>query len=614
MPVKSGLTPATNGVETPSRVACDGLSDGVTADVHMDPTQGTGATGWHPELGDLLVHDGAITPGQLAEALTLQASTHERLGEILCHLGYINEDVLVDALSRQLGHPRFDPARDAVEPAGLEMVPLEFARRHKVLPLRLSPEALVVAMSDPLDVEALDRLRRLARGVDRDLEIHLAAERTVEELRESAYGRVEDSRSVDRLIDSVVVEMRPSLAEEEPDQDEAQRRAQDAGVVRLVDQIIARALQERATDIHVEPLPHGLVIRYRVDGLLYDALTPPRAVYTGTVTRVKILANMDIAERRAAQDGRFTYRRNGDEVDVRVSAIPTIHGEKLVLRLLDKTHFSFSLRALGFSDEDYRSFLEAIHHPYGMVLLSGPTGSGKTTTLYASLLELRDETLNITTVEDPVEYQIQRINQVQVNERKQVTFAQALRSFLRQDPDVIMVGEIRDRETAEMAVRAALTGHMVFSTIHANDAPSTATRLLSMEVEPFMAASALTLVAAQRLVRRNCTHCLAEYRPAEDVLRALGSQADELRTTTFRRGTGCAVCRGRGFLGRVAIIERLVMSPALRQMVAERRSAAELRRQALQEGLCTLRDSGLEKARQGVTTMEEVLRVCLSDE
>ena len=407
------------------------------------------------------------------------------------------------------------------------------------------------------------------------------------------------------------------MAEEELDQDEAQRRAEEAGIVNLVDQFIAQALQERATDIHVEMHDTGLVIRYRVDGLLYDAHKPPRAVYTGVISRIKIMSNMDIAERRAAQDGRFSYRKEGNEVDVRVSSIPTIHGEKIVMRLLDKTNFNFSLHDLGLSEEDYQVFTRAIRQPYGMVLLSGPTGSGKSTTLYSSLLELRDETVNITTVEDPVEYQIAGINQVQVNARKNVTFVNALRYFLRQDPDIIMVGEIRDQETAEIAVRAALTGHLVFSTIHANDAPSTATRLLSMGVESFMTASSLNLVAAQRLVRRNCKLCREEYQPSEESMLAFGSALPALMGSEkprFFKGAGCEACRGRGFSGRVAIIERMVMTPGLRQLIAENRPAAEIRKLAVSEGMKTLRESGLAKALKGQTTLEEVLRVCLSDD
>jgi len=569
-------------------------------------------------LGSLLVREGLLETTQLEEALAEQARTHERLGEILCRRRFIDPDTLFDALATQYGYRKFDPIRDTVDTDALKFVPVEFARRHGVLPVQADDENLVVAVVDPMDIEAMDHLQRIARRAQRKLEILLAPADLLTRARETHYGSVEGSRTVNRLITRVVDEMGQfTTGEEEPDEGEAKRRAEDAGVVNLVDQIVVQALHERATDIHIEPLEKGLVIRYRVDGLLYDALTPPHAVYTGLISRIKILSNMDIAERRAAQDGRFSHRQQGREVDIRVSAIPTINGQKLVLRLLDKTGFNFSLRALGFSETDYDAFKKAIHHPYGMILLSGPTGSGKSTTLYASLLELQDETLNITTVEDPVEYQIARINQVQVNPRKQVTFATALRYFLRQDPDVIMVGEIRDAETADIAIRAALTGHMVFSTIHANDAPTTATRLVSMGAEPFMASSALTLVAAQRLIRRICPHCQQEYQPSDEVLLALGNPTFPgagPAGPTFLRGAGCAACKGRGYQGRIAIVERMMLSPQLRQLIAENSPAEVIREQALTEGLTTLRQNGLEKVQAGVTTAEEVLRVCLSDD
>ncbi len=569
-----------------------------------------------PELGDLLIREGLISADQLDDALTEQVGTHERLGEILCRRGDISRVEMLETLAGQLGYALFDPTRDAVETNALDLVPVEFSRRHNVLPVKLDEEYLAVAMADPLDVEALDHLRRFAARASRELEILVAPVGDLDSHREKAYTRVAGTRNVNQLIDRVVDEMGDGLGAMAID-DDPQRHANDAGVVNLVDQIIIRALQERATDVHIEPQEHSLVIRYRIDGLLHDALTPPHAVYTGTISRIKILADMDIAERRKAQDGRFTHRLEGREVDIRVSAIPTLHGEKLVLRLLDKTNFNFSLRDLGFSEDDYHDFVQAIRRPFGMILLSGPTGSGKTTTLYASLLRLRDETLNVTTVEDPVEYQIERINQVQVNAYKDVTFANALRSFLRQDPDVIMVGEIRDQETADIAIRAALTGHMVFSTIHANDAPTTAIRLVSIGVEPFMASSALTMVAAQRLVRRCCPHCLEEYEPAEETLMALGANtySDEtLRETTFVRGGGCLACNGRGFLGRIAIVEKMLLTPETRQLIAERRPATEIRAQALSEGMTSLRRSGLDKVAEGITTLEEVVRVCLSDE
>ncbi len=565
-----------------------------------------------PSIGNLLVAMGRISPEQLQSSLEEQALTRERIGEILCRRGLVTQEALLESLASQRGVRLFDPARDALDPESMELVPIEFARRHDLLAVHADETTLRVAVADPLDLEAMDHLKRLAAGRGRRLEILLGAAEVLRTAREAAYARLEGTRDVGRLIDRVAGEAAESAPAEEDDREEAQRRAEDAGVIRLVDQILAQALQDRATDIHIEPQEKGLLIRYRVDGILHEALRPPRAVYTGVVSRIKILADMDIAERRAPQDGRFTHRMPGREVDVRVSSIPAIHGEKMVLRLLDKSGFSFSLRDLGFSEREYRLFLEAIRRPFGMTLLSGPTGSGKSTTLYAGLLELRSAEVNITTVEDPVEYQIAGINQVQVNERKRLTFATALRYFLRQDPDVIMVGEVRDADTASLAVRAALTGHMVFSTIHANDAPATATRLISMGIEPFMAASALTVVAAQRLVRRTCPHCREEYRPAEETLLAL--RVDPAEPGAYLRGSGCVLCRGHGYCGRVAVTEMMPVTPGIRELIAEGRTAAEIRRRAVAEGMKSLKESGMEKVRAGVTTAEEVLRVCLGDD
>jgi type IV pilus assembly protein PilB len=567
-------------------------------------------------LGNILVQEGKISLAQLEAALGEQEDTRERLGEILTRQGLIQEADLFLALSSQLGCGRFDPTRHLVENPALELVPLEFARRHAILPVQLGDEDLTVAMADPLDLETRDYLKRIAARHGRGLKILLGQREDLDRIREASFVGIEGNRQVTRIIDRVVDETRVSLSgNRETAEMEGKAQAEEAAVVELVKEIIDQALLERATDIHIEPHAEKVAIRYRVDGLLNDALTLPQAVSTGTVSRIKILANMDIAERRMAQDGRFSHRSDRQDVDIRVSAIPTIHGEKLVLRLLDKSNFSFTLQDLGFSAEDYAAFRKAIHQPHGLILLSGPTGSGKTTTLYSSLLELRNETTNITTVEDPVEYQIDRINQVQVNTRKGVTFANALRSFLRQDPDVIMVGEVRDGETADIAVRAALTGHLVFSTIHANDAPATVTRLISMGCEPFMAASALSLVAAQRLVRRNCPHCLEEYRPSAETLLAVGLTASGADFDgRFVRGTGCAACRGRGFDGRLAVIERMTLNPGLRQLVAQGRPASDIRLLAMEQGMNSLRQSGLNKVKEGRTTVEEVLRICASDE
>lgn len=567
-------------------------------------------------LGDLLIGMDLLTEAQLKEALQEQHRTRERLGEIFVSRGWVTQDQLLDALSQQLGYEKFAKNRHEIMPEALAYISQDVARRYDVMPVAVTETVLKVAMADPTDVEAQDQLRTIALRAGRELEIMTATSEDLQRVRDAKYGWAEGDKNVSQLIERVMDEV-GELPEFDFDEDAEDLGAEDAGIVRLVDQIVSQALQERATDIHVEPLEDGLVIRFRVDGILYDALTPPRAVYTGTISRLKIMSNMDIAERRATQDGRFTHKKHGREVDVRVSSVPTVHGEKMVLRLLEKDRFHFSLKDMGLSDEDLQTFQRSIHRPYGMILLSGPTGSGKTTTLYASLAELNDDTRNITTVEDPVEYQIKRINQVQVNKRKNVTFANALRAFLRQDPDVIMVGEIRDQETAEIAVRAALTGHMVFSTIHANDAPSTATRLVSMGTEPFMAASALTLVAAQRLVRRLCTHCQEIYEPDDAILRALeaaGVGENDLSPEDYRRGVGCAACKNRGYQGRLAVLELMSMTPDLRTLVAEGRPAGEIRRLALTEGMTTLKGNGLQKVREGLTTVEEVLRVCMSED
>jgi type IV pilus assembly protein PilB len=570
-----------------------------------------------PTIGQLLLEEGRISPLQLDEALAEQDRTRMRVGEILCRRGDITVDDLCRILARKYGHGTFVPTRDAVDQAALDLIPLHFARRHRMLPIRADEQTLVIAMSDPTDVETLDAVGRIAAAGRRALEILLASEQTIERSREAAYRKIEGSRSVDRLIDQVVLEMGDGTGEAansgEGTQD-ARLQAQDAAIIQLIDEIIEQALQERATDIHLEPHENDLLIRFRVDGFLHDALRPPSSLFPGAVCRLKILSDMDIAETRAAQDGRFTHRMNGRDVDVRVSAVPTIWGEKIVLRLLDKSGFDFNLGGLGFEPEEATELRRAIQLPYGIVLLSGPTGSGKSTTLYAGLLEVPRENLNVMTIEDPVEYRIDRLNQVQVNERKRLSFAQALRSFLRQDPDVIMVGEIRDRETADLAVRASLTGHLVLSTIHANDAPTTATRLISMGVEPFMAASALSLIAAQRLVRRVCRHCRVPDPPDERLLLSMGLVGRGVEEKGFVRGMGCPACRGRGYIGRTAITEMLRVSGTIREAIAEGRPSAVISTIARREGMRTLRESGIRKAQSGETTLEEVLRVCISDE
>ena len=564
-------------------------------------------------LGSLLLDAGLIDEAQLSRALSEQADTQERLGTVLTRLRMVSETDITRTLSDQLHIPVFDPGREKVSPEALAAVPGELARKYNLLPVQMENGSLRVAMSDPLNLDALDDLR-VTTG--RAVEALIGEASVITEARERHYGRLEGSREVQEALDlaSLAFGEDEIEVEDELDAEEAKRRSEDAPIINLVDQMISQAIKEGATDIHVEPFEHRLIIRYRVDGLLYDAITPPRKVYTGVITRIKILADMDIAERRAPLGGRLTMRLGRKEVDIRVSTVPTIHGEKAVLRLLDKTDFDFDLRSLGFEPQELEHFNHAIRQPYGMVLLSGPTGSGKSTTLYAALQETRDTERNVMTVEDPVEYHMPRINQIQVNERKGVTFSSALRTFLRQDPDLIMVGEIRDHDTAEIAVRAAMTGHMVYSTIHANDAPSTAVRLVSLGVEPFQAASAMTVVAAQRLVRRVCAYCAEPYEPPEETLLGLGPRLSNLEDARFMRGVGCGECKERGYRGRTALLELMVMDRDLRELVANRASADVLRQMAREKGFRSLKQSGLAKAWRGDTTVEEVLRVCLEDE
>ncbi len=563
------------------------------------------------KLGTILVDAKRVSSEQVDRALAEQERTGKPLGEVLIAQRALTEDDLIQVLSDQLGIAVLDPSAVRPERELALLLPRAVADRHNVLPIARENGHLVVAMADPLDLVALDDIRIATQSTVRPV-IGRASE--IERLRERTYSEVEGSRSVQDAVDRAAVEVsRRSSVDEDVDTEDAVKKAEDAPVVDLVNQVVGQALFDRATDIHFEPTETNMIVRYRVDGILYDSIVPPKALATGLLTRIKILADMDIAERRKPQDGRFTVRYKKKEVDVRVSTLPTLHGEKAVLRLLDKTAFSLDLTTLGFEPEMLATFRKAIHQPYGMILLSGPTGAGKSTTLYAALGELKSTALNITTVEDPIEYMVPRINQVQVNPKKDLTFVTALRYIMRQDPDVIMVGEIRDGETADMAVRSAMTGHIVLSTVHANDAPSTATRLVTMGVENFLAASALSLVVAQRLVRRVCPHCKTEVKADPDKLLALGLATSRVKPTRFYEGRGCQECRMRKYLGRVAIYEMLEVDSEVKLMIAESAPAHKLNEYATKKGMLTLRESGLRKVEHGITTVDEVLRVCLQE-
>ncbi len=563
------------------------------------------------KIGELLIEAKKATREQIEHALREQKNSGKPLGAILVEQGILTEPDLIRFLSEQLSIPILDPTKVRPDPQVAFLIPRTVADRHNVLPLARENGDLVVAMADPLDLVALDDIRSATQSPIRKI---IGRPSDIERLRERVYREQEGTRTIMDAMDKAAVEIsRRESAEEDLDTDEAVRKAEDAPVVELVKSVITQAIFERATDIHVEPAEQAVTIRFRVDGLLYDAVTPPKGLATGLLTRIKILANMDIAERRKPQDGRFSVRFKGKEVDVRVSTLPCLHGEKAVLRLLDKTSFDLDLTKLGFEEDMIRVFRRAIHQPYGMVILSGPTGAGKSTTLYAALGEVKSAALNVTTIEDPIEYMIPRINQVQVNPRKELTFATALRFIMRQDPDVIMVGEIRDRETAEMAVRSAMTGHIVFSTVHANDAPSTATRLLTMGVEPFQAASALSLVVAQRLVRRICPHCRVEVSPPEEKLLGLGLATSREKPEHYFEGKGCQECRMRKYIGRVAIFEMLEVDAEVKELIAQHAPAQAIAEVAKRRDMRTLRESGLRKVAAGTTTVDEVLRVCLQE-
>jgi len=558
-------------------------------------------------FGELLIEDGVISEEQLAMALERQVTTGERVGEALVNSGLVSEPEIARALSRQLGIAEF--VTSSVAEAGVEVIltiPEQLARRHHVIAVGRTDDVLTVAMVDPLDLVAIDDVRV---STNCELEIQVGCRVEIDDAISRAYESATAGQNLEDAIEGAKVEL--GIVDDHVltnvSEEELRNEAEEAPIIRLVDLMLAQAISERATDIHIEPLNDMVVVRYRIDGVLYDTLTPPKRFRDAIVVRVKILSNMDVAERRIPLDGRFTARSGDREVDVRVSSLPTVYGEKLALRLLDKSTFSADIQQLGFETEMLEAFRKALRKPYGMVLISGPTGSGKTTSLYAGLSELDRTGKNITTLEDPVEYHLSRINQVSINTRAGLSFATGLRALLRQDPDIIMIGEIRDLETAELAVRSALTGHLVLSTVHANDAPSTLTRLVDVGIEPFLATSAVHLVMAQRLVRKICPECKTEYTPDPKLLASLG--ADRFKNVKLYRGEGCAHCKGRGYRGRMGVYELLEVTPEIAELVLERASSDAIRQRAIKQGLVTLSESAIRKVLDGSTTVEEVLAV-----
>lgn len=558
-------------------------------------------------IADVLIEDGLLLPTQLDEAMEIQKKQGGRLLKILSEKQYVTEQDMVISMGRCLDTPPINLSKVRVPEEIMELVPKEMARNYKLAPICRLGNKLFVAMADPLNVLALDDLRQRTKlEVIPMITTEQAVQEAISGVSNATAAMDEALKDAAQIAQAEIVETR----RDEIDLDKLASSSEDAPVVKIVNLILVQAMKEKASDIHIEPFEKALKLRYRVDGALIDASSPPKALQLPITSRIKILAGLDIAERRLPQDGRFRIRVSGREVDLRISVLPTIYGEKVVIRLLDTTSLSGNIEQLGMNETTLQRFRSAMDAPHGMILVTGPTGSGKTTTLYTILNELNNPEYNIVTVEDPVEYQLVGINQVAVRSEIGLSFAASLRSILRQDPDIVMVGEIRDNETADIAVKAALTGHQVLSTLHTNDAAGAITRLDDMGIEPFLISSSLLMTCAQRLVRRICPNCREEFRPEPELLERLGIEDDG---TVFYHGVGCDRCKRRGYMGRAAVIEALPVTETVRRLIIKRASANVLKNQAVAEGMKTLRMVGIEKAVEGVTTLEEVYRVTSED-
>ena len=557
------------------------------------------------KIGEILVNNGKATESGINEALAQQKTTNDKLGLTLIEMGFIEEDDFTNAYSQQLGYRKADNfILLEADSSVAALIPEDFARENRVLGVSKNDTTIVVAMEDPEDVVAIDSIKRLT---SLNPDILVVGPTLLEKSLDKVYGDIQKTIEVAETIDSITVVSGEEGSQELVDLSPDKASDEDAPIVKLVNLIFIESIKERATDIHIEPMEKQVYIRIRVDGVLQTIMTPPVSSLSGLVTRIKILSNLNIAEKRLPQDGRFSIKSPGKDIDIRVSILPTVYGEKVVMRLLDKTGFDFNLKSLGFPQRNLGTFKKVINQPYGLVVVSGPTGSGKSTSLYAALKEIKSDRTNITTVEDPVEYQLDGVNQVQVFEDIGLTFGATLRSILRQDPDVLLIGEIRDEETADIAVKFALTGHLVFSTVHANDAPGTITRLLDIGIAPFLVGSCLNLVMAQRLVRKICDKCKEGYTPTNEELALVGLDSSKINGSLFH-GKGCADCRNTGYKGRLAIFEMIPMARDLRKLVFDNSNEDEIRQSAINNGMVTLRDAGLERVLDGTTSVEEILR------
>ncbi len=571
----------------------------------MDETSNTGKFG-RTRIGKILSAKFRLPESKVEEGLAYQQEKGGRLGDALVRLRALREDEVLEGLATQFDVP-WVPHLDTlpVDHTLIKNVPIAFARRYRILPLRYEDGVVVVATTDPLETVALDDLRLLLGApVKTVLTTNVALMAALNRI----YDEVASPAGAEQVMEDInASENLDQLAHELDEPQDLLDATDEAPIIRLVNSVLFQAVRQRASDIHFESFERGLVVRYRIDGVLYPVLTPPKRLQASIIARLKIMAGLNIAEKRLPQDGRFAIRTAGKDVDLRVSVLPTAHGERIVLRLLEKENRLLNLSEMGFMPERLAAIQQLIQLAHGIILVTGPTGSGKTTTLYAALSQINSPDKNIITVEDPIEYQLLGIGQMQVNPKINLSFAAGLRSILRQDPDVIMIGEIRDRETAEIAIHASLTGHLVFSTLHTNDAASAATRLIDMGIEPFLVASSVVAVLAQRLLRKICPDCRQPYRPSEEELARLGLEYNP--SVTLYRGVGCPSCSQTGYRGRTGIYELLVLDDEVRRLIGTKADSTAIKQAAIAKGMVTLKQEGAARVAQGITTMEEVMRI-----
>ncbi len=560
-------------------------------------------------IGDILVREKVIELADLQKARDDQQRNGGRLGEALVRMKLIKEEDLVKVLSRQYGVPPVDLPSYDIDPDVISLIPEDMVQKYHLIPINRVGSTLIVAVEDPSNMFAIDDIKFLTGY---NVEVTIASPSAIKTAIDKYYDQ--SATLLDVMSDFSLDELEVVAADEDVDIRDLEKEVDDAPVVKLVNMILTAAIKKGASDIHLEPYEKSFRVRYRIDGVLYEEMKPPMKLKNAITSRIKIMATLDIAERRLPQDGRIKLKLSRDnDMDFRVSSLPTLFGEKIVLRLLDKSNLQLDMTKLGFEEKALADFKEAIYRPFGMVLVTGPTGSGKTTTLYSALSELNTTDTNISTAEDPVEFNLMGINQVQMHDEIGLNFAAALRSFLRQDPDIIMVGEIRDFETAEIGIKAALTGHMVLSTLHTNDAPSTINRLLNMGVEPFLVASATNLIVAQRLARKICTECKTRVEVSAQALVDMGVDPDLATSMTCYHGEGCPTCSNTGYKGRVALYEVMPISDAIKELILNGASSMEIKEQAIRDGVKTLRMAGITMLGNGVTTVDEVVRVTAKD-